>query len=116
MYPYKMKLMQQLEPGDYEKCKIFLVTLLFMVCENCFNVRKIMFGDKAHFDLHGNVNKQNVRYYTETNPNIIQEKPLHSLLVMVWCNVSGHIIIERYFSEDDQGANVTVTSGGTSLC
>ncbi len=28
--------------------------------------------------------------YAETNPNIIQEKPLQSPCIMVWCAIGGH--------------------------
>ncbi len=59
--PYKMKLMQQFKPGDYEKFMIFSEKLLVVRCENSFDVGKIMFNARAHFDSHGNVNKQNVR-------------------------------------------------------
>ncbi len=41
--------------------------------------------------------------------NIIQEKPLHSPHVTVWCAMSGHTIIGPYFFEDSQGANISVT-------
>ncbi len=51
-----MKL-EQLELGDHEKYIIFLEMLFIIVCENDFDVGKIMFRDKAHFDLHGKVKK-----------------------------------------------------------
>ncbi len=66
-----MKHAQQLEPDDYEKYMIFLEMLLVLVCEKRLDVGKIIFNDEAHFDLHGNENKEDVRYYVETNMNII---------------------------------------------
>ncbi len=87
----------QLEIGNYEKRLIFLETLLVIMCENGFDVGKIKFSDEAHFDMHGNVKKQNVRYYAKTNPN--------GLVCHQWTHNYSTI-----FFEDAHGTNVTVMS------
>ena len=46
--------------------------------------QEIIFSDEAHFWLNGFVNKQNMRYWSATNPNA-NATPLHAQKVTVWC-------------------------------
>ncbi|PSN42498.1 hypothetical protein C0J52_09799 [Blattella germanica] len=71
---------------------------------------KIQISDEAHFHLSGYVNKQNFRYWSQTNPYEMHEVPLHSVKVTVWCAIASFGIIGPYFFEDDNGRSVTVTS------
>ncbi len=107
---YKMQVIRRLEPGDHEQPTIFFETTLTMIVDGHFDVANIMFSDKAHFDSFGNVNKQNIRYYFETNPKVIVDKPLHSPRVTRWYAVDGKMIIGPYFFEDERDANITVNS------
>ncbi|GFW36226.1 hypothetical protein TNCV_4930881 [Trichonephila clavipes] len=40
--------------------------------------KRILFSDEAHFWLNGYVNKQNCRIWSEANPQVYVETPLHS--------------------------------------
>lgn len=57
----------------------------------------VFFSDEAHFHLTGWVNKQNMRYWSVTNPRQLHQKPLHSDRVTVWCALSRVGIIGPYF-------------------
>ncbi|GFW60291.1 uncharacterized protein TNCV_1843711 [Trichonephila clavipes] len=39
--------------------------------------KQILFSDEAHFWLNGYVNKQNCRIWSEANPQVYVETPLH---------------------------------------
>ena len=65
--------------------------------------------DEAHFHLCGTVNKQNFRYWAESNHKIIQDIPLHSPKLTVWCAISQFGVIGPYFFGDD-GVTVTMNS------
>ncbi|GFS76600.1 putative DD41D transposase [Trichonephila clavipes] len=39
--------------------------------------KRILFSDEAHFWLNGYVNKQNCRFWSEANPQVYVETPLH---------------------------------------
>ncbi|GFV97421.1 hypothetical protein TNCV_2039301 [Trichonephila clavipes] len=41
--------------------------------------------DEAHFWLNGYVNKQNCRIWSEANPQVYVETPLHPKKLTVWC-------------------------------
>ncbi|GFW10942.1 putative transposase [Trichonephila clavipes] len=69
--------------------------------------KRILFSDEAHFWLNGYVNKQNCRIWSEANPQVYVETPLHPEKLTVWCALWAGGIIGPYFKNDD-GHNVTV--------
>lgn len=70
----------------------------------------IFFSDEAHFHLNGHVNRQNCRYWSNTNPQLKHQKPLHSPKVTVWAALSAGGIIGPYFYEDQRSRPVTVNT------
>ncbi|GFT11492.1 transposable element Tcb2 transposase [Trichonephila clavipes] len=64
--------------------------------------------DEAHFWLNGYVNKQNCRIWSEANPQVYVETPLHVEKLTVWCALWAGGIIGPYFFKNDGGHNVTV--------
>ncbi|GFX42946.1 transposable element Tcb2 transposase [Trichonephila clavipes] len=47
--------------------------------------KRILFSDEAHFWLNGYVNKQNCRIWSEANPQVYVETPLHPETLTAWC-------------------------------
>ncbi|GFW57677.1 hypothetical protein TNCV_2925961 [Trichonephila clavipes] len=47
--------------------------------------KRILFSDEAHFWLNGYVNKKNCRIWSEANPQVYVETPLHPEKLTVWC-------------------------------
>ncbi|GFX61907.1 putative DD41D transposase [Trichonephila clavipes] len=70
--------------------------------------KQILFSDEAHFWLNGYVNKQNCRIWSEANPQVYVETPLHPEKLTVWCALWAGGIIGPYFFKNDEGHNVTV--------
>ncbi|GFW29371.1 uncharacterized protein TNCV_743131 [Trichonephila clavipes] len=70
--------------------------------------KRILFIDEAHFWLNGYVNKQNCRIWSEANPKVYVETPLHPEKLTVWCALWAGGIIGPYFFRNDEGHNVTV--------
>ncbi|GFX91892.1 uncharacterized protein TNCV_3577221 [Trichonephila clavipes] len=70
--------------------------------------KRILFSDGAHFWLNGYVNKQNCRIWSEANPQVYVETPLHPEKLTVWCALWAGGIIGPYFFKNDEGHNVTV--------
>ncbi|GFX98382.1 putative DD41D transposase [Trichonephila clavipes] len=64
----------------------------------------LRFRDEAHFWLNGYVNKQNCRIWSEANPQVYVETPLHPEKLTVWCALWAG---ESFF-KNDEGHNVTV--------
>ncbi|GFV97819.1 hypothetical protein TNCV_2021341 [Trichonephila clavipes] len=58
--------------------------------------KRILFSDEAHFWLNGYVNKQNCRIWSEANPQVYVETPLHLEKLTVWCALwAGGIILQK---------------------
>ncbi|GFY30842.1 hypothetical protein TNCV_3120021 [Trichonephila clavipes] len=58
--------------------------------------KRILFSDEAHFRLNGYVNKQNCRIWSEANPQVYVETPLHPEKQTVWCALwAGGILLQK---------------------
>ncbi|GFU63084.1 transposable element Tc3 transposase [Trichonephila clavipes] len=65
---------------------------------------RILFSDEVHIWLNGYVNKQNCRVWSEANPQVCVETPLHPEKLTVGCALwAGGILLQN-----DEGHNVTV--------
>ncbi|GFX72391.1 hypothetical protein TNCV_1253451 [Trichonephila clavipes] len=53
-------------------------------------------SDEAHFWLNSYVNKQNGRIWSEANPQVYVETPLHPEKLTVWCaSWAGGILLQK---------------------
>ncbi|GFU90455.1 uncharacterized protein TNCV_1796861 [Trichonephila clavipes] len=89
--------------GRYVKCCVGIVN------DICKKTNDIIGGsadivDEAHFWLNGYVNKQNCRIWSEANPQVYVETPLHPEKLTLWAGG----IIGPYFFKNDECHNVTV--------
>ncbi|GFU71108.1 hypothetical protein TNCV_1216332 [Trichonephila clavipes] len=58
--------------------------------------KRILFSDEAHFWLNGYLNKQNCRIWSEANPQVYVETPLHPEKLTVWCALwAGGILLQK---------------------
>ncbi|GFV78317.1 hypothetical protein TNCV_94771 [Trichonephila clavipes] len=58
--------------------------------------KRILFSDEAHFWMNGYVNKQNCRIWSEANPQVYVETPLHPEKLTVWCALwAGGILLQK---------------------
>ncbi|GFW51714.1 putative DD41D transposase [Trichonephila clavipes] len=64
--------------------------------------KRILFSDITHFWLNGYVNKQNCRIWSEANPQVYVETPLHLEKLTVWCALWAGGVIGPYFFKNDE--------------
>ncbi|GFX31088.1 hypothetical protein TNCV_2025911 [Trichonephila clavipes] len=58
--------------------------------------KRILFSDESHFWLNGYVNKQNCCIWSEANPQVYVETPLHPEKLTVWCALwAGGILLQK---------------------
>ena len=99
MHQYKMVLVQELSERYFENRRLLCMQMQQHFPRAAF----VIFSDEAHFHLCGSVNMQNFRYWSEINPCELQERPLHSPHVTVWCALSEFGIWGPYSFENDNG-------------
>jgi hypothetical protein len=87
----------------------FVSTFFTLLKEHPDMIRHLIMSD-AHFELFGCVNRQNLRYWSEGNPNEVIVKPLHSPTVTVRSGISACCIIRPYIFDYGTSSAVTVTS------
>jgi hypothetical protein len=93
LHPYKMMLAQELSERDHANRRAISAEIL----EQIPAAAVLLSSDEAHFHVSGAINKQNFRYWAERNPRDLQERPLHSPRVTVWCAVADFGVIGPYF-------------------
>ena len=108
LHTFKIKLTQGIKPLDHLIRRNFSNWALAKLEENEEFHRKIIFSDEAYFWLNGFVNKQNMRYWSATNPNVLLETPLHPQKVTVWCGFHAVGVIGLYFFVDENDRHDTV--------
>jgi hypothetical protein len=101
---YKIQLVQELKPHDANNRLNFANQML----DRFNNFHNVMFSDEANFHLNGHVNKQNCRFWSETNPQRMHQRPLHSPKLVVWAAITSTGVVGPYFYEDERGRAVTV--------
>ncbi|GFW56981.1 uncharacterized protein TNCV_3472651 [Trichonephila clavipes] len=112
-YPYKLQLVQELLPHDFETRHLFLLQFLARLEVDPEWPWNILWSDGAHFHLDGPVNTHNCRIWESDNPHSTSFVLLHSPKVTVWCGFSASFILGPYFFEElGDGGPVTCSITG----
>ncbi|GFU42911.1 uncharacterized protein TNCV_3140711 [Trichonephila clavipes] len=99
---------QELKPNDHKARRRFVEWAQNEIAVVPDFHKRILFSDEAHFWLNGYVNKQNCRIWSEANPQVYVETPLHPEKLTIWCALWAGGIIGPYFFKNDEGHSVTV--------
>lgn len=105
LHPFKIQIVQQITSNDHTRRLQFANEML----EKFTSFNNIFFSDEAHFHLTVQVNRQNCRYWSDANPQLKHQKPLHSPKVTVHrAALSSSGIIVQYFYENQRSRPVTL--------
>lgn len=99
-HPYKINLVHELNEEDFDRRMEFCEVMM----ERCNNdpqfVEHVAFSDEASFYLNGTVNRQNCRYWSDTNPHWMMEaQTQYPEKVNVWAGIVGNNILGPFFIE-----------------
>ncbi|GFV69475.1 putative transposable element [Trichonephila clavipes] len=93
---YKIQLEQELKPNDHQARRRFVEWAQNEIAVVPDFHKRILFSDEAHFWLNDYVNKQNCRIWSEDNPQVYVETPLHLEKLTVWCALwAGGILLQK---------------------
>ncbi|KAJ4437794.1 hypothetical protein ANN_13732 [Periplaneta americana] len=74
----RLKIVHQLSDHDCVVRKTFSEHFIELVTQQPDLIRRMIMCDEAHFQLCGNVNKQNMRYWSNVNLRVSSETSRHS--------------------------------------
>ncbi|GFU68100.1 uncharacterized protein TNCV_1708141 [Trichonephila clavipes] len=77
-YPYKLQLVKELLPHDFETRHLFSLQFLARLEVDPEWPWNILWTDEVHFHLDGSVNNHNCRIWESDNPHSTLQVPLHS--------------------------------------
>jgi hypothetical protein len=104
--PYKIQRFQELRPQDHLKRVLHAQHQLAVMQDDEMFLNLLLFSDEAHFHLHGGVNKQDFRYWSNGNPHWFREEPLHSPRITVWAAIGREGVFGPFFFVNNiTGAN-----------
>ncbi|GFW02645.1 DUF4817 domain-containing protein [Trichonephila clavipes] len=96
LHAYKIQLVQELKPNDHQaRCRFVEWAQNEIAVVPDFH-KRILFSHEAPFWLNGYVNKQNRCIWSEANPQVYVETPLHPEKLTVWCAIwAGGILLQK---------------------
>lgn len=101
-HPYKMQVLQELYEDDYDRRMEFCERLQVMCFEDQHLVKNIVFSDESTFNLNGEVNTQNYRYWSDVNPHWMREgHTQYKEKINVWAGIVGNTVIGPIFFEEN---------------
>lgn len=101
-HPYKIRLLHELAEDDFDRRLQFCEDFMSRNDRYPDFIEKVLFSDEATFYLNGHVNRQNCRYWSDTNPHWMQEyRTQRPQKVNVWAGIIGNTIIGPYFFEEN---------------
>ena len=105
-HPYKLQILNHLTEDDPDRrmqmCEWFSGQLFI---NDRFSEDFILFSDEAMFYVNGEVNRHNVRYWSQSNPRWFDpSKQQGGQKVMVWCGLwKAHVLGPFFFEEHVTG-------------
>jgi hypothetical protein len=95
--PFKFQQWHKLEDHDYEKRLLFASWFLKQPAKN---LPFYFFTDEAYFSLTLPLNHQNNRVWSDSQPCVGKETPLHDKKILVWCAISAKRVFGPYYFEE----------------
>lgn len=104
LFPYKFQITQPVNDDHKERRMEFAVEILERISNNTFDSNKCWFSDEAYFSLDGHLNKQNVRHWGRSKPEVTVTRSLHPQKVLVWAAISADGVFGPVFIDGTQTA------------
>jgi len=89
-HPYKAHLVQELNEDDFDRRIEFCELMMERIDEDPNFLSNIVFSDEATFQINGNVNRHNCRFWSDANPHWTQK-------LNVWAGILNNAVIGPFF-------------------
>lgn len=100
-HPFKIHLHQELRVTDYDRRLTLIAQFHVLINENPNFLNQILWSDESRFHNNGTVNRHNMHYWSQENPNWIRETNFQTMWgINVWCGLYNGRLIGPYFFQD----------------
>lgn len=97
---YRPNIIQHLIPGDSDKRLTFIAWLMVQIQEEPLFLNYVCWTDESKFTNNGVINKQNNRYWSDTNPYWPNDSNFqHVWGTNVWCGLLCGRLLGPYFND-----------------
>lgn len=106
-HPYKVHLTQELSEDDFDRRVEFCDIMMDMIVGDNRILNNVVFSDEATFELSGNLNRHNCRYWSSENPHWRSDGHTQfKKKVNVWAGILNGRAVGPFFIENNLNANV----------
>ena len=109
LLPYKIQVVHNLLPDDLQRRLQYATSIQQHARTDPHFTHYLIMSDEAHFHLDGYVNRQNCRFWGESNPRELHHRQLHPRKCTVWCGVTSRNVIGPFFFESEDGNALTIS-------
>lgn len=95
--PYKMKLVQELNEDDFDRRLEFCEIMMDEIDADLNFLYRIVFSDEATFQINGNINRHNFRYWSDVNPNWMRDNHTQPQKLNVWMGMVNNVLFGPFF-------------------
>ncbi|XP_025267674.1 uncharacterized protein LOC112639065 [Camponotus floridanus] len=97
-HPYKIHPVQELSEDDFDRRVEFCEDVMQRIDMDPEFATKIVFSDEATFELNGNINRHNCRFWSDENPHwMIEAHTQHPEKLNVWTGLLAERVIGPFF-------------------
>jgi transposase len=116
-HPYKSQTLQHLRENDFDRRLEMCNWFLNEITNNAnFSKDSVMFSDEAIFHVNGQVNKQNKRFWSQTNPHFVLPTAQQGTpKVMVWCGLWRAHVLGPFFLDGNVTGDTYLAMLGDQL-
>lgn len=98
-HPYKIKLVHELLEDDSDRRLQFCELMMAQIDADGNFLNRILFSDEATFELTGNVNRHNFRFWSDNNPRWMSDtrSTQYPQKLNVWAGIINNRIVGPFF-------------------
>ncbi|XP_032670957.1 uncharacterized protein LOC116844012 isoform X1 [Odontomachus brunneus] len=98
-HPYKIKLVHELLEDDSDRRLQFCELMMAQIDADGNLLNRILFSDEATFELNGNVNRHNFRFWSDNNPRWMSDtrNTQYPEKLNVWAGIINNRIVGPFF-------------------
>jgi hypothetical protein len=101
-HPYKMQMLQHLSEDEADRRMEFCEWAINKLDGDANFSSGILFTDEANFYVSGEVNRQNVRYWSDTNPHWMNSSKMQGTGKVMVCGIWGNTIVGHVFFDKSE--------------